>query len=124
MVANDTDLNKMPHYIGARLKSATVLDNYEPGYFLSPRANKKYEYTTEPITLQLTQYYMDLVKDGALLAADEASAKLCGVPYVDVKTALKRAAEKAANHCFAAYGCKPNWYVEPTVEVKAEPKSK
>lgn len=111
----------MPALVGARAKSVAMLDNYPVGYYLSPRGNKKYEYTTTGIEVQLSQYYREAVRDGSLIAADSDSAKLCGVEYVEIKEALANAAEKAAKHCFAGYGMYPNWYVEAKPEVKAKP---
>jgi hypothetical protein len=121
LVAVDSELQPYPGYVGASTKSVTTLDNYDRGYFLSPRRHVKFEYTLEPVTLQLSNYYKDLVKGGELLAADEATAKLCGIPYVPFRKALKLAADKAAKDCFAAYGLYPEWYT-PEPEVAKEPK--
>jgi hypothetical protein len=47
------------------------------------RHDRVWGFRREPLELPLTDYYRRAVRDGDLLAADEESARLCGVPFAD-----------------------------------------
>lgn len=51
---------------------------------------------TEPETVGDQRYYVDSVREGALIAWDEETAKACRVPFVEPKAALDAAMAEAA----------------------------
>ncbi len=117
VVAVDPTVNPNRAFVGASVKSTEVLDNYPKHYFLSPRQYTTWEFSKEPVSIEFSAYYRDLVKDNILVAEDEASAKKCGISFTDPKRILNDAKVAAAKNWFAAYGYYPDWYEEPVKQV-------
>lgn len=100
-------------FVGAKLSATESLDNYPKHYFLSPRQYNTWEFSKEPVTIEFTAYYRDLIKDQVLIAADETTAKTCGISFADPKKILDEHKATAANQWYAAYGEFPYWYNKP-----------
>lgn len=82
-------------WVGARLESGPKLlrKGLEKGDASDPsdRHDITFEFRREPFDIPDTRFYRDRIKEGALLAADEATARICGVTFVPVERARERA---------------------------------
>lgn len=58
----------------------------------------------EPTKLPVTEYYKDRVRGGELIAADETTARIGGVAYVEPKQVLADAKAHALKHWAALHG--------------------
>ena len=61
-----------------------------------------WKFSAEPQTVPQTHYYLDRLRDGELFAADPATARLAGKPFVEPKEALAGARAHALGLWFRA----------------------
>jgi hypothetical protein len=54
-----------------------------------------YKYSMTPLSIENTDYHLARIREGSILAADEATAKFAGVEFVDLAKALDMAKAKA-----------------------------
>lgn len=114
MVGAVVDAVMLSTVLGGEIRNARQSTGYK---FLgvSNRETSKHQLATElgkrePVALKYTDYYRDRLMDGSLLPADEATAKVAGVSFLEpasVLLALSRRAETAFNAHFEgvdAYG--------------------
>lgn len=64
-----------------------------------------YDMTVQPVTH--TDWHIKLVREGALVPADAATAKLCGVAFQDPRDALEEAKRKVIAEYVATYLAEP-----------------
>lgn len=57
----------------------------------------------EPVTIPFSQYYCDRIREGSLIAADEATARFAGVKFVDPKTLIPALSKIGADAVDARY---------------------
>lgn len=103
-------------YVGATMtsKPADIPGNSTPrqGELRQLVEDRTFEFETGDIRLAKSAYYLRCVKDGALLAADEATAKAAGIPFVDPTVALSKARKAAIDSWVATYGEMPSFAVQ------------
>jgi hypothetical protein len=94
----------MIRYVGAKLSHARtrITERRDrKGAFGVPedhRENKQvtvFEFTEDPVTLPMTNYYIDRLRDGSLVPADDATMEIAGGP-TRVRFASLKDAEAAA----------------------------
>lgn len=75
---------------------------------VSGEGKHRFTFTTDPVNLECSipefAYFRRQVQDGSLLAGDEATAKKCGVDFVEPAKALAAAKDAAIALFKAAYG--------------------
>jgi hypothetical protein len=86
--------------IGCSLDRAPLKDARKPGNGRGspsqyPRFDTRVIYDLGAKPLPHSVYHVGLIREGALLPADEASARLCGVPFVPPEQALAKALRAA-----------------------------
>jgi len=104
-------------YVGARVL-ATTPAKLEDGHFVSASQDTVFHYSREAVEIRDTGdgYYKRAVRDGALLAADEKTALLCGTRYAPLAVALEAERALAAakwRACFAEELPDVDPFVEP-----------
>jgi hypothetical protein len=118
VVAVDPSVNSNRAFVGATLSNAQVVDRVKVGELLSARQYNTWEFTKEPVQLMLTPYYLACIKNGELIPADEATAKVSGKKLEPIGDVLTLASYEAAKDWYNRYGEYPNWYTETTPVVK------
>jgi hypothetical protein len=64
----------------------------------------RWEYSADAVTLPNTAYYRERVREADLIAADEATATVCGIKFVEPKKALEAARAAATSEFDAQNG--------------------
>lgn len=77
------------------------------------RSKGRFEFTTEPVGVpargDVGAYYRAGVADGVLIAADQRTARACGVPFEPVDVVLERERRAAADAYKREFGALPPW---------------
>ncbi len=73
-------------------------------------AKVKYAFESDPATVPDCVEHRGYLRRGEAFAADEATAKLVGIEYVEPDFALELAKERAANEFKAERGVFPHWH--------------
>ena len=94
--------------IGASLESTDVIGTFEPGDLRKPRQHNYWQFDVEPTWLPVTAYYIAEIRKGTLFAANEATAFLAGVPFVD-PSELENTSHVAAKVSFEILYGKGAW---------------
>lgn len=74
------------------------------GEIVKARHDLEWEFSDEPTTVPFSAYYRAKVRKGELLAADEPTARACGVKFVEPKAALEKARKEAIERFDAETG--------------------
>lgn len=85
-------------WVGAELDAEQTkpIEQFEPGDLRTPRQITRFRFHfAEPTALPTTPYYADRIRDGELIAADEATARYVGVKFRSPADALAAAKDKA-----------------------------
>lgn len=98
-----------PTYIGAT-RSERIVEKRPKWDGRKDLVDVTFAFSKDAVTVadDYTGYYRKMVKHGALFAADEATAKACGVPFLAYDAAVSRARQHAAEHSRLVHGvCHP-----------------
>ncbi len=114
-------INDKPGYVGARIDAdATTVETLPKDHAGTPKQTTVYIFDLGPITVPFSQHYANGVRSGALFAGDDATAKRCGVKFVQPAKALADAKAKAiADERIPADAPKPAPAVVPPAPVPA-----
>ncbi len=77
-------------FVGAHLK-AVILEEFPKGDPRQTVQDTTFEYEEVAVEVKNTPYYRNALKDGSLFAADEKTARLAGIKFVDPDKALTNA---------------------------------
>lgn len=114
-------------YVGAVMDSkvADIPGNAapRPGEQRQLVEDRTYQFQAGDIRLPKSQYYLRAVADGSLLAADEATARAAGIPFVPPAEALAKARAKAIADWTATYGEPPAFALQDSPVLPASPSS-
>ena len=93
-------------WVGAKIdEELTVITRPEKkGELRNGQQRTVWCFSAQPVEVPHSAYYRRKVKRGELFAADEATAKACGVKHQDPKTLLAAAKETAAAAFDSAHG--------------------
>jgi hypothetical protein len=93
-------------YVGAKIDRANTKASRvkSKGDIREPRQDTTFLFSPDPVTLLGTPYYRDALRTGALLPADEATAKWAGLDFKPVSEALELARKKAEADFDSLYG--------------------
>lgn len=110
------------HYVGARVAARWADRSAAPAGPLRPppsvsrtndgrfrRVAREAVFDGAPVEIPDSPYHRERVRDGSLVAADERSARACGVPFVAREVALDRAKGRACERFKAQTGVLPPW---------------
>lgn len=77
------------------------------------RSKGRFEFTTEPVEVpargEVGAYYRAGVASGALLPADAATARACGIAFEPAAAVLERERAQAAQNYKNEFGALPSW---------------
>lgn len=80
----------------------------------------RWAFSAEPEVIPATHHYVVAVRDGDLVAADEPTAKRCGIPFVEPMLVLATRRLDAILEFKAAYNKEPAFAKEPKLDPWAE----
>lgn len=92
-------------FVGAKVdRSRTTGSIQRPGEILPSAQDTVYEFSRAPVKVAATAYYRDILRSGALLPADTATAKWAGIRFVEPAKALEQAKAAAEAEFDRNYG--------------------
>lgn len=94
-------------WIGARIdpKATEVLDNFKPSELRSNRQHTAFEFDAQtPVPVPRSQFYLERLREGSLLPADERTAAAAGIAFVKPAEAQARTREAKRAEWRANYG--------------------
>jgi hypothetical protein len=96
-------------WVGASLdrEKTVITDEPQAGERRSPTQVTVFAFACEVQELPASAYYLDRLRDGELIAADAATARMAGVAFIPPRTALACARERAELAWRALYGDEP-----------------
>lgn len=118
----DPLVNPRREFVGARLVSAEVIDSFKAGDLRNPRQYNTWAFdTVNPTRVERTDYYIEKLRGGELIAFDEQTSKEAGFPrHNDPQSVLSVAMLDASNKWTQMYGEPPAFWVRETVTLKPE----
>jgi len=77
------------------------------------RSKASFTFSFEPVSVPAEgaagSYYLKRVREGSLIAADQATARTCGVPFVQPRDVLAKERAAAAKEFERQFGAVPDW---------------
>jgi hypothetical protein len=95
-------------FVGAHIADVVVHDDFPSHELRSNRQDTRWGFATEPVEIPRTHYYVERLREGALFPADEATARMAGIPFESPAKRLEKAKAAALAQWVAHYGEEPD----------------
>lgn len=83
-------------WVGVTRLETELLDTFGRGDLRSPRQHTRFVFDDAPVSLPISQYYVDRIREGALIPADERTAMAAGMRFEDPGLVAAKTVAKAA----------------------------